>query len=569
MRDPPWRSRVCRRIALVVFCTVLMMELMLAAWNYQTGRALMFEGLHDTARTYLTSAVDRRRFPDSEALAGVGENLLFATNIRGGVFVDAIGEDVVAFGERPDLTWQMATLRGQTWRYSMSSRLYEVYLPPETLGIPFGVLLQLDAKDVHAAHRAGIKQRLVQGLAVASLIAIVVALLVGWFALAPTQRIRRAIHQANETPSKAADHLVRLKTDTEMDIIGAELDELFQGLTASYDDERAQRATVFDQADVAMLVYSDTGVLVDANQQALTLFEAETFEELAAREQNKMIHVAGYMRSPRRMLTRGRYDVSGDAVVDGKFTPCLISGDTIRRADGTIRGNFILLTNVEPLVKDMRRERQNREQAETQLGLTRHRVNEYRQLFESCLVLLDAKDQKPPEMQVTLMPEELVNAWFKESVANGVMQKGDLRHTALPPTLGCPQQMKRIVQKALTVVHKRAAGQDNAVITVTAEVLDDTDIDITIRAAQGNENGPTTPMVAVSDAPVLIAGISRMLPANGGKLLRVSDESDPVLNELAFRIPLDIETYQANREPGGAAADAPGFVQEYQEWFSA
>ena len=560
MRDPPWRSRVCRRVALVLLSTLLISELVLAVWTYQTGRAAMFEGLRDTARAYLASAIDRRKFPDSETLVDVGENLLFATTIRGGVFVDAIGEDVVTFGQRPKLTWQVATLRGQAWRYDNARRLYEIYLSPETLGIPYGVLLQMNAKTVHAALLERIQQALKKGFTVALIAVAITALAIGWFAVAPTQRIRRALHNANERPSEADDYLVGLATGTEMDLVGTEVDALLRGLTASYDDERAQRATVFEHTGPAILIYSETGKLTDANREALSLFNAETFEELAAREQKRMIHIAGYLRSPQKMFTRGRYSVSGDAVVDGTFIPCLISGDTIRRADGSTRGNFIVLTNVEPLVKDMRLERRNRERIETDLGLARHRMNEYRQLFESCLILLDAKETQPPETRVTLMPEELVNEWFEESVANKVMKKGDLRHTALPPTVGCPQQMRKIIQNALTVVHKRSAGHDDVVIAVTSVMSGDSDFDIIIRAAEGYEAGPTTMSAEAGDLPLLIAGLGRMLPAAGGQLIMTAAEQDSRLNELVFRIPLDVETFRASADAGDS---------DVQQWFNA
>ncbi|MEM8876639.1 MAG: PAS domain-containing protein [Pseudomonadota bacterium] len=560
MRDPPWRSPLCRRIALVALCVLVISELSLAVSNYQKGRADMFEGLRDTARAYLTSAIDRRKFPDNETLVDVGENLLFATNIRGGVFVDAIGEDVVPFGQRPKLTWQMATLRGQAWRYDNARRLYEVYLSPETLGIPHGVLLQLNAKNAHASLLENTKQTLMQGVVVALIAVVIMAMAIGWFAIAPIQRIRRALYNANEKPSSAEDHLVGIQMGTEMDLVGAEIDALLRGLTASYDDERAQRAIVFEHTGPAMLIYSDQGKLVDANREALSLFDVETFEELAAREQNKLIHIGGYLRSPQKMFARGRYSVSGDAVVDGTFIPCLISGDTIHRADGTTRGNFIVLTNVEQLVKDMRRERRNRERVEVDLGQARHRMNEYRQLFESCLVLLDAKETQPPKMRITLMPEELVNAWFKENVTNNVMQKGDLRHTALPPTIGCPQQMKKIVNNALTVVHRRSVGQDDVLITVTSAISGDADLDIIIRAVEGHETGPTTMSAEVGDVPLLIAGLSRMLPAGGGRLLRTADPADPSRNELAFRIPLDVDTFRASNDTSGA---------DTQQWMNA
>jgi PAS domain-containing protein len=555
MRDPPWRSPLCRQVMLAVFGMFVLLDVLAAIPIYQNGRAQMFENLRETARGYMTSAIDRRKFPDRETLASVGENLEFATTIRGGVFVDAIGEDVVTFGERPDITWRDATLHGQNWRFRSGARIYDVYLPPETLGISYGVLLRLDATEAHAQHMARLRELLVYGLVMAVGMSMLVGFLIGWLVAVPMQRMQRALYHALHSPDAATDHLVRIKSSTEMGVVGTQMDEFLVAVSSSFEDQRARRAWVFDQAGAALLIYSDDGVLEDANARALTLYGAKTFEELASRDQTKMMRVAGKMRAPEHLFSRGQFEASGDAYVNGRLVPCIISGDTVRGADRMVRCHFVTLTNVTPLVADMRKERQRCELLESELGQARHRVKEYRQLFEACLILMDADAAQPPERKITLMPEEMVNAWYKDNIANMVMERGDMRHTALPPTLGCPQQMRKLFNKALTVVHNRAGDQKDIVIAVTATIKDEAQTEILIRAAKEHEQGPTTLIMPAPDAPILIAGLRRLLPANGGALLRVTDAKDAGLNEVAFLIPLDIETHRRSKED---LKDAPG-----------
>jgi hypothetical protein len=104
------------------------------------------------------------------------------------------------------------------------------------------------------------------------------------------------------------------------------------------------------------------------------------------------------------------------------------------------------------------------------------------------------------------------------------------------------------------------------VIAVTAKIQDEAQIEISVRAAKEHEKGATTMIMPSPDAPILIAGLTRLLPVNGGALLRASDAKDARLNELAFCIPLDVETYRRSTEDmteaPGAPAEGPALADQ-------
>lgn len=533
-------SRICRRVGLVVFVTLIVVDVSLLVPSYLKSRTDFERDMRETTLTYVNSAINTRAFPRIETLVGYGEHLVGATEVAGGIFVNSIGDEVGSFGERPWLTWRAAALDRHPWVLEDGGAYFDVYLRPAETSLSYGLILRVDTSEQWNALTNRYLRQMLFTLFAAALITAIILGVVFSMVISPVRRISSAIDSALHAPEKATQTLARLKTSDELGQLGRAVDQLLFLMANTYVEDLATAFAINEQVPGAILTFSEDGHLVSANAAALRLFKVDGFDELLLRESLGFISVQGEPRPASELIGRGRFFGPAEAIIGDERLPCLAGGDAILRGNGTMSRYFLMLIDVNMLVNDMRWERQRRITAEDEQRQMGRNNAELVEKLNACLTLMQMQeigDDPSESPTVTVRPETITAEWLRLAIANGSVSRSGVRHGNLPPVLGTQSEIEMIFKTALGIVRGRS-HQHRPVLEISGTVEKNI---ATFLIREVDEDDILSQAVKLNpDADVKLqeTALSRLVTRQKGTIVVASDPAG--LNEISFQLMADL-----------------------------
>jgi len=357
----PFRCRLCRRIAGVVFLSILLVEGAILVPSYFSFRDDLHDRLRHAGAAALSAAYTTQMHARTTDLLITGRLMGQREPVRGGRLYE--GDELLGtFGEAP--AHDRASLSAGPRRVD-GGRRYEVYYSPEELGIRFGIVARLDAEWIGPELTAFVWR--ISGLVL--LISVVVCattmLIVGRKAMAPMLRLRDHLAAAHDDPANSDARRFPSSGD-EWDEVGAAVDRLLARVARTHREDLALMSALAEQASDAIVAYDHHGRIVYANAACRELAGCDSVAEMqaeglprlrlpgetAARPLPTVVHAG---MNGTRVLVEGR---------DGRTVPCLLQAPHLDAAhEGPIH-SYIHLTDISDLQAAQERlEEQNLELA--------------------------------------------------------------------------------------------------------------------------------------------------------------------------------------------------------------
>lgn len=521
---------VCRRVGAAVFVAVVILEAAVTVPIYLQEKRDFDRQRSAEALALFTSAVDPARFPSVEALSKSGEGLVNSSKIAGGAVISGAGEERSIFGQMPALTWADARLNGESTRFSSATGAFDVFLSPEDTKLPYGVILRLDATEDWNRLSRHLVDWILMSLLVAAAASTVAALIVAREVARPLHTIHSAVEFTLNNPEDAEGTRTGVSRNDEIGSLARAIDQLLFLTSSTFADELAAAVSILEKAPHAILTFSEHGHLVSANPAALRLFGETSFASLLRRDPESLFRYGGKTISAAGLADRGGVLGPGEILnATGDF-PCLIAGDTVKRADGTILRRFLMFVDMRDLVDGVRNEVRRRESGDREVRRLNGELQLLRQMFEACLVVtgLDGNEADRAN-EVTVIPQGLVEAWRSRLAKEG-HAIDRIGVSDLPPVIGDSSALRRLFDIALEIVRLRSRS-DNPRIVVSGVARNGT---ATFAISETDGAGGTVAISSRKDLTVLVGALGVLCKRQKGMLTAVSDGGDA--NRLSFQL---------------------------------
>lgn len=545
---------IARRVALVVFLSVLLLDAIVTVPAYFRAKERFSEAVGEQAYTLFTAAVDPALYPRIETLRQTGETLVTISKISGGTIYSGAGEERARFGTPPNLDWTQARISRQTSRFSPASGMFETFLPPEATRIPYGIVLGLDVRRDWDRVVSQIRERTLLSVLVAVLAAIAAAVAVSCWVTRPVRAMRASVDNALNDPEAAVRHLSGLPRHDELGRLALALDQLLFFTSALHDEELLPALSIIDRSPHGVLVLSEGDHLISANAAALQLFGTRSLEALRARPADGLLRFDSKPTTIVALLSGG--DVIGHGEIlrsDGEI-PCLMAGGTLRRPDGTVSRRFMMLVDMRGLLDEVRNEVLNRQRAEREAARLSDELRRVRRAFDACLVVLELDGAEAPRSNaVNVLPDELIAAWRARLPGDGIPVPPEVVHSGLPPLLGDPGELRRLVDTALEVIRMRSAAAVPEIRIVASMDEAESALFMLSEPSKDDASGNTVaPIAADQNIAVYLAALSVLCRRQRGVLVHAAGSGDG--NAIALRLRIDRITMDAAAGAESAAA---------------
>ncbi len=529
---------VCRKAVLTVLTAALVLGAVALVPAYDGLRKSFAAEMRQGTRDLVRTAIDPQEFPNLDRLMAIGDHLVRATDVTGGVYLSGIGELRGTFGEEPGLKWIEARVHGNAWRLSDDHSRFEMFFPPEATGTPYGLIVERDTGHRWAAALDRAVNALLFLLAAVVGLAAFVAVFVNRHVQRPLAILRNSVDFALNQPERAQKHLSQIARRDEIGQLSRALDQLLFFTANTVDDELAAAQAITEKNPHAIMTFSAEGHLLSANAAALRLFSARDVEALARRDPECLFRFGGEPRTAADLVSGGPAFGPGEIVLPGSTIPCLIGGDIVRRADGSPLRLFLVFVDVTSLVTDMREQVRQRQGADSEMNAMRDRLQRMRHLFDACLVLLELDNDSAPSGQpVTMSPDHFLDGWLSKAVTAGGMLPGAIAREELPPVMGDPDELRRLFSTVLDAIRLRSPEPTPSLRVLSALKQAD---QVTITIHTEPEDGSEVPCGGIAsgeDVSLMLAAAAVLARRQGGRLVATS--MDDIGNAVIFALPVD------------------------------
>lgn len=526
---------VCRRVALVVFLAVIVLNAAVTIFVYHTDRNDFVRERTAEALSLFAAAVDSTAYPGIEALTRMGENLVRNTKVDGGVVISGAGEDRAVFGTVPGLTWAEARLNGEVVRFSPATGAFDIFISPEQSRLPYGVILRLNAAEDWRKLSANLFQQAMLLLAVAVVLSVLTALIVANQVVRPVATIRKVVDLTLNAPEDSGAVRTGISRTDEIGALARAVDQLLFLTSTTFTDELAAAVTILETSPHGILTFSEQGHLISANQAALALFGERNFTGLLNRDPTSLFRFGDEAVDCVEFAGRGRMLGPGEILQEPENFPCLVAGDTVNRADGTVLRRFLIFVDMRDLVDQVRAEVHRREAAERRVTDLVSDLRLMRRNFDACLVITEMDDTGTARPSpVTLQPRGLIDTWMERLAADGEPVPAGLEIGDLPPVKGVPADLRRLFDTALEVVRRRSGAAD-ARIAISATGGGD---DVAIVFREITEDGADVEIASDVDMAILLGALGVLCRRQGGALMAMTGKDGT--NQLAIRLKVDL-----------------------------
>ncbi len=208
------RFRLARRVFLVVFAAIVLIEFIIVFPSYNNFRDAQLADFEELARVAATAAL-ANRMPDGAELAdGMARIVAADPRILG---VSLLGPDrqvLVTAGEPPGL--RVDTHTQPRTRLSADKQRYDIYLQPTSISAETGVIMRMDVSSIWRELTAFLFRILGLVLLICVVAGSIVFFYVVWDLIYPLEEIHVNLKKAKLNPARADESEIRHARDDEL-----------------------------------------------------------------------------------------------------------------------------------------------------------------------------------------------------------------------------------------------------------------------------------------------------------------------------------------------------------------
>ena len=197
-----WRSKLSWRITLVVFLTILTVQVSIMSITLQSYEQQRIDELVESVRSALAPALERdlpNRYA-SPITDDVAQRLLNTTKIHGLAIYSSPDLNLLkAFGVQTAIVLLDQGSLGRTYR-SPDGKFYETVYRPSDLSRPYMIVARMDAANIQPQVFAYVKQTLTIMMLMSAFVTTVLMVALGRWLLEPIIFLRNNLLRASENP---------------------------------------------------------------------------------------------------------------------------------------------------------------------------------------------------------------------------------------------------------------------------------------------------------------------------------------------------------------------------------
>lgn len=544
--------RVNLLLGIVVFLIVTLVQGIHLFFAYEVLRRDAVLRLESEALTAIRSNLEPTAFPNAAETLAIGERLMRHSAVRGGIVTNALGDEVAAFGARPQLAFAQAMREGSRSGPAAGGTASDLLLTAQATGLAFPIILRLDTRAAIASATQQVQSAALAALAISFGASLLASLAFTFVVVRPIVRLARAATAAADDPTRADMQRLNWTRRDELGDAGRALDLLIMGLSVVYQEDLAATREAVQRSNFANLTYDPTGRLMSANPAALKLFGVETVEDLSNLRQDylELETENGRIQStPLDVVTQGEFSDVVTVSTPRGDRRCHLDATTVVKKSGAVMRHTLTLSDLTKQLTYADHLKGECTRLQAARSEDRRRIAEMKGLFESCLVILSRaigiesapKPAAIPETAPTVVTERIVTQWFADARRNGLVQ-GRLEHEVLPPVRGTTETVENVFRQAMLAVHTRAS-------TLKPGLAIDSELrgaDIWFQVSEIDPGTLAERVTGTSQPPGQAAALSHMaltqaLAAAGGR----SAPPRASGNVVAFVLPAPISTEAA------------------------
>ena len=234
------RSRLCWRVTLYVFVSILAVEAMILWPSYQNFKDQALAALADSHLAALRAVLAGHDHHSIDELLQRAGDLRQGSDLRGGALFDAQGGLIGTFGERPEIAPEAAEQDGVAALWHREVDRYDVLWPSRHSGLPFQLAARLDSAPIETELRAFVLRIGGLILIVSAFVCAATILVVGRLVLRPMLDTRARLVAAEGDPVNAVKYVAPTGRNDEMGELRQAMNTLLARLSATRLEERRE-----------------------------------------------------------------------------------------------------------------------------------------------------------------------------------------------------------------------------------------------------------------------------------------------------------------------------------------
>ena len=208
------RSRLARKLFLVVFVAIVLIELIIVFPSYNGYQSSQLANYRELARVAASAALTHHSHADL-ALRHDLENLIAADpRFVGAAAIDNDGQTIASAGE--PVTFRPTTEQSSRAELSGNNPAYDVFFPSQELGTEIGIVLRMDITPIVAELDSFLVRILLLTLVICAVAGSIVFIYVVFNLIYPLEKIHKSLKQAKINPIQADAHEIQHSSNDEL-----------------------------------------------------------------------------------------------------------------------------------------------------------------------------------------------------------------------------------------------------------------------------------------------------------------------------------------------------------------
>lgn len=282
------KCRVCWQLALAVFLCIVAIETAILIPSVRSFERDLLLRLEESSLSALAAVVEIRGGEATSAdLAQFEAAFARATPIRGGSLLGPNNQPIATFGEQPDLITNLEkTSDSRLSRFitgrsrSENGTRYDVRWSQEDTGLIGDIIMRLDSSSINAELIAFVIRIAWLVLIISVFVSGGAMIVIGRTVLTPMLQVRDAVVAAWNDPAQADTYRLDYRRRNEMGELVIALNRLLVRISRTHREELAMLNAVANETNVAITACDEMGMLIYANDAALSLCRCRSMLEM-------------------------------------------------------------------------------------------------------------------------------------------------------------------------------------------------------------------------------------------------------------------------------------------------